>query len=167
MVGSSMYDQLQRAATHRRGTSMDEPRPWSTPWMAQHSGASVRQLNYWIEHGLLGRRNLQAGQGSRRRFTAAEFEVVAALVQLAALGAQHQRLEIAARAVRAARVNAMGERLVLLLDGTCFRHPAGQPISAQGPMWVVPLVPCPFSPAGDPSDGTAGDPAGASSKGAA
>lgn len=147
MVASQLYDQMERASTLRGIARSAEPRMWSTAWLCAETGATTRRINYWIEKGLLNG-GLRGGSGSQRRFTAREFEIVAALTQLAALGARGHWLEIAARAVRAARVNAAGERLVLLLDGTCFRHPAASPISAQGPAWIVPLVPCPFSPAG-------------------
>lgn len=149
MGASQLYEQMERAAELRGTTRRGETRPWSTAWLSEQTGATYRQLDYWIGKGLLGRGH-RGGSGSQRRFTPAEFELVAALAQLAALGGREHWLELAADAVRAARVNAAGERLVLLLDGTCFRHPSGQPVSAQGPGWIIPLAPCPFSPAGVP-----------------
>lgn len=160
MGAGAMFDHLDRVNAHRRGAAQPEARPWSSAWMAEHTGATYRQLDYWVRSGILGA-GLRGGSGTKRRFTPVEFEIASALAELAALGAQSASLEIAARAVRAGRVSPAGERLVLMLDGTCFRHPTDSPVAAQGPMWVVPLLPCPFSPTGALLSDAAQDPRGA------
>lgn len=164
MAVVGMFDHLDRVAAHRRGTRQDGPRAWSTEWMVDHTGASRRQLQYWVECGLFGLGH-RSGSGSRRRWTASEFEIVTALATLAALGARQDHLAVAARAVRAARVHAAGEKLVVPLEGPAFRHPASSPLSSPGPAWLLPLVPCPFSPAGGPLDSTASPQAGDHSHG--
>lgn len=162
MSASQMFDQLERASVARKRPA-EVMRPWSTAFMVEHTGASLRQINYWADKGLLGR-GLHRGSGSQRSYTPADFELVAGLAHLASVGARDVWLAKAAEAIRAARVHTAGERLVLTLDGNCYRHPADAPTKATGPCWVVPLVPCPFSPAGVPSDRIAGTPAGGTSR---
>lgn len=165
MAGSQMFDQLERAAaarTHVRAGQGSAPTgPGGTRWLLELTGATARQIPYWARKGILGPDLIHIGSGHRRNWTEHDVEVVHALVQLAAMGATDQWLRIATRAVRAGRVNPAGERLVLLLDGTCFRHPADQPLAALGPAWIVPLMACPYSSAGDPlphCSSPAGDP---------
>lgn len=156
MGASQMYDQLERAAIARRTVAHRSPvghvRPWSTAFVVEHTGVSVRQLNYWIGKGFV-RDGLQGGSGSSREFTPHDFELITALTHLAALGARDGWLARASDAMRAARVHEAGERLVLLLDGTCFRHPASEPVRATGPCWMVPLQPCPLPAGGAAASG--------------
>lgn len=151
MGASQMFDVLERASHMgaRRGSAASERRPWTTAWMIEHTGATNRQIEWWIRKQLFGP-GLQGGSGSVRRFTPADFELAAALALLAALGARQDYIETAARSVRDARVDEAGERLVLTLEGTAFRLPLTSPLATAGPAWIVPLSPCPFSPAGDP-----------------
>lgn len=117
--------------------------PWSTDWVAELTGASFRQCDHWIRTGVLGKHLEGRGSGSRRRFSPGDVEAVHALAALASVGCREEWLGRAVAAVRAGRVDPAGERLVLLLDGTCYRHPIGEYSRAVGPGWMVPLTPCP------------------------
>lgn len=161
MAASQMFDQMARASVARRGYGRAAG-PGGTTWVLEHTGASHRQLHYWIRRGLLGARHQGLGSGARHRFDASDVEVIHALVALAALGCRDEWLAFAVQAVRAGSVNPAGERLIVELNGNAYRHPADKPTNVPGPAWVVPL-----SPAEVPSDSTAKPSAGAASKGAA
>ena len=170
MSAAQMYDRLERASVANRPPRPDNmpqaagnPQiPGSSAWVAQQTGASFRQVDYWVRHGLLGSRLQGLGSGAKRRYQPDDVEVIHALVALAALGCRDEWLAGAARAVRAARVNPAGERLIVELNGNAYRHPIDQPTNVPGPAWIVSL-----SPAEVPTDCTAKPSAGGTTKGAA
>lgn len=102
------------------------------------TGATTRQVNYWAAHGLLGERLRGMGSGGRRVFEPRDLEIVHALAWLASLGCRGDELAIAAETLRhGPRVDPAGERYVVPLRGRPYRLPAGAPVSARGPLWVV------------------------------
>jgi DNA-binding transcriptional MerR regulator len=103
------------------------------------TGATQRQVDYWIRKGLVGRHLKGLGSGANRAFTPADVEVVWALTQLAALGCSGERLEAAIEPVRLARVKPDGERLVVPLRGPAYRHPLDTPTAIRAAAWMIPL----------------------------
>lgn len=151
---SHSLDFLDRPSVARR-TERDAPAPWSTAWVAEVTGATFRQVDWWVRHGLLGDDLQGVGQGQRRRFTPAQVEAVTALAELAALGCRDRWLAAAADAVLERRVAPAGEWLVVPLEGSPQRRPIGAVGAVTGACWMVPLWPCTASPAGAPLDRTA------------
>lgn len=159
---AALLDRATERSPRWRGAG-DPEIPWSTAWVAEHTCASYRQLDYWIRHGLVREDLMALGSGARRRFEPADVEVIHALAALADLGCTADSMEIAAAAVRARRVGAPGEWLVVTRSRMCARFP-DEAIEFSDAAWVVPLIPATaIVPAGDPSDSTAGPPAGTNS----
>lgn len=111
----------------------------TSPEAVELTGATYRQIDYWVRTGKVGRHLRGLGSGARRRYHATDIEVLSALAQLSALGCRDDRMATAADAVAVRRVAPAGERLVVLLDGTTYRHPIDQPVAAAGPLWQVTL----------------------------
>lgn len=144
MGASQMWDQLERGAEQRQRLSVARggvhQAPMGTHAAAAATGATFRQIDYWVRSGLLGRELQNIGSGSRRDFTSRHLEVIHALGHLSALGATKEWLQAAVDAMAAGPVRSEGERLLVLLDGTASRSRVESPSSATGPGWLVPLV---------------------------
>lgn len=133
---------MSSVAAHRgRKPAHMSPWPNGTNDAVDRTGATLRQVNYWATHGLLGPHQANLGSGGRRTFTGADLEIVWGLARLADLGCIQPFLEAAADAIRARRVEPLGELLVVRLDLACRRHQLGEWISVGEPSWVVPLLP--------------------------
>lgn len=121
-------------------TPIGDPQPGSIAAAAQATGATIRQLDYWIRRGHLTGDNLKAsGSGSARRFTDVDLEVATAIHRLSALGCRSMWLTAGADATRAARVEP-GELLVVTLTG-CATDRTREAVFPTGPAWIVPLTP--------------------------
>lgn len=130
---STVVDDDSLLDTLRRGDGINSQEA------ARIAGATFRQIDYWIRTGLACPHLRDMGSGTRRRYQAGDVEVLHALAQLSALGCRDDRMAAAADAVGSRRVASEGERLVVLLDGTTYRHPAHEGVTAAGPLWQVPL----------------------------
>lgn len=64
-------------------------------------GCSYRQLDYWCRRGLVWPAQPARGSGSQRRFDDEDLAVIGALNTLAAMGCEGNRLDRAARSIRA------------------------------------------------------------------
>jgi hypothetical protein len=101
------------------------------------TGASLRQVNYWVINGHLGREHQDLGSGARREFSDSDLEVIAALAALASLGCTGQWLDVAADAVRASRVS-VGEWLTVTLSAVTIRHTTAVALTTSGsPRWSI------------------------------
>lgn len=118
--------------------------PGSTSHASQVTGATYRQIDYWIRDlGLLGEDLAAVGSGQRRRFTDGDLEVISSLARLAALGCRDQWMTTAAEALRKRRVE-VGEWLMLdLHSNVALRLLSGTAglATPSGPSWLVPLTP--------------------------
>lgn len=117
----------------------------NSEWAAALTGATYRQLDYWIRNGILGKHLASLGSGRRRTFTDVDVEIVAALVRLAALGCRGDWLSAAAAVIRSERVRP-GEWLIVTIAGHALRcSPHDLPrIVTHGDdhhtAWLVPLT---------------------------
>lgn len=138
--------------TRWRGAG-DADIPWSTAWVALHTGASYRQLDWWIRQGLVREDLMALGSGARRRFEPADLEIITTLTALAGLGCTGSSMMRAADSIRAKRVAPAGEWLLLTRGGDCRRFASTRAIVLDGPAWLVPVRPASsIVPAGTPAE---------------
>lgn len=93
------------------------------------TGASYRQLDYWVRCGYISDDLVGKGSGGRREWRASHIETAHALLQSSSLGGSGRHANagaedyarLVAQAVRARLVNPEGEWLVITADGTAQR----------------------------------------------
>jgi len=95
---------------------------FSTAFVAELTGATTRQLEYWATKGYLCPSGRQAaGKGTRRRYTFRDIVVVSTIVQLRRGGCPLQKIRKAVKYLKAhypdESDSTMLSRLTLLTDG--------------------------------------------------
>ena len=70
-------------------------REYSSPEVVELTGATARQLVYWVDHGVVAPSlGASRGSGTRHRWSAGDVRTVKVLAELANLGCDHRTLRL-------------------------------------------------------------------------
>ncbi len=110
------------------------------------TGATYRQLDYWVRTGILRPEFVEAhGSGTQRRFAPEQVRLVRLIIRLRELGLGHDALvDAAARVDVAAHSDWRDGYLIVTLDGapTVTLDPIPDVLDLDDAAWVVSLRSC-------------------------